>query len=110
MGTIELQNEIKYIISQLGWSQNELARILYTELHDDDHPDAIKNFKERLKKELSRSTTKEEKLKNYMDIISQQRKYEKIDTVFNKYKPTQVLSSSLRGGISKVSKELDNKL
>ena len=110
MGTIELQKEIKHIISQLGWSQNELARIIYTELHDSDHPEEIRKFKERLKKDLSRSTTNEEKLRSYINIITQQRKFENSDTVINKYKPTQVISSFLSRGMSKLSKELDEQL
>ena len=110
MGTIELQKEIKTIISQLGWSQNKLARIIYTELHDWDDPDEIKKFSERLKKDLYRSTTKEEKLKNYMHIIIQKSEYTKTDTIFNRYAPTQDISKFIRNGMSKISKELDGKL
>lgn len=112
MGTIqksiELQSQIKKLIVELGWSQNRLARILYTELNDWDDDDEITKFQEKLKKELQRSTTKVERLRIYLDVIIRHPDAQKLDVVFNKYIPCNSISSSLSEAMEDISQEIDN--
>lgn len=112
MGTkqevLEIQSHIKSLAVELGWTQNRLAQILYTELHEWDDDDEILKFQERLKKELQRSTTKVERLKKYLEIVVNHPDAQKLDVVFNKYVPQNAISSSLSKEMAKVSQEIDN--
>lgn len=112
MGTkqtsVELSSKIKELIAELGWSQNKLARILYTELNEWDDEDEILKFQEKLKKELQRPTTKVEKLKAYLDVIVRHPDAKKIDMVFNKYTPQNAISSSLSKAMVDISQEIDD--
>jgi len=112
MGTkqesIELQAQIKKLIVELGWSQNRLARILYTELNEWDDEDEIAKFQEKLKKELQRTTTKVERLRIYLDVIFRHPEAQKLDVVLNKYIPQNSISSSLSEAMADISQEIDN--
>lgn len=112
MGTkqesIELQAQIKKLTTELGWSQNKLARILYTELNEWDDEDEIAKFQEKLKKELQRSTTKAERLRIYLDVIIGYPEAQKLDLVLNKYIPLKSISSSLSEAMRDISQEIDN--
>jgi len=48
MNTLELQNEIKKIIGELGWSQKRLGREIYIATFDDDNDDEIKKFENNI--------------------------------------------------------------
>ena len=106
--TVELQSHIKILAANLGWSQNRLARVLYTEIHDWDNDEEIFKFQEKLKKELQRGTTKVEKLQRYLEILVNHPELQKLDVVFNKHVPQGAISSSLSRGIGEISKEIDN--
>lgn len=112
MGTkqesIELQAQIKKLTAELRWSQNELARILYTELNEWDDEDEIAKFQEKLKKELQRPTTKVERLRVYLDVITGHPQAKKLDVVLNKYIPQNSISSSLSEAMGDISQEIDN--
>jgi hypothetical protein len=56
-----LQSQLRTIASKMGWSINELARNIYTELNDIDNENEIRKFEQNFIKVLSRSTTKKEK-------------------------------------------------
>lgn len=106
--TLEIQSQIKNLAAELGWTQNRLAQILYTELNEWDDDEEILKFQERLKKELQRSTTKVNRLKKYLEIVVSHPEAQKLDVIFNKYVPTNAISSSLSKEMGKVSKEIDN--
>lgn len=112
MGTkqeaLEVQSQIKSLAAELGWTQNRLAQILYTELNEWDDDNEILKFQERLKKELQRSTTKIDRLKKYLEIVVSHPEAQKLDVIFNKYVPQNAISSSLSKEMGKVSKEIDN--
>ena len=112
MGTkqevLEVQSQIKSLAAELGWTQNRLAQILYTELNEWDDDNEILKFQERLKKELQRSTTKIDRLKKYLEIVVSHPEAQKLDVVFNKYVPQNAISSSLSKEMGKVSKEIDS--
>ncbi|WP_323751454.1 hypothetical protein [Marinobacter sp.] len=105
-----LQREIKFLIAKLGWSQNRLARELYTALNNWDDEDEIQSFQERLKKELQRKTTKTEKLKKYILIIIRHPEAQKIDVIANQYVGAGYISHSLEDGMAKISESLDRSL
>lgn len=103
----ELLLQIKELIAELGWTQNKLARILYTELYEWDDEDEILKFQERLKKELQRTTTKADRLRIYLDLIIRHPEAEKLDVVLNRYVPQDSISLSLRKSMENISSEID---
>ncbi|WP_028469417.1 hypothetical protein [Neptunomonas japonica] len=106
--TLELKYQIKELVTELGWSQNRLAQIVYTEMNDWDDDDAILKFQERLKKELQRSTTKPEKLQRYLEIIVSHPEAQKLDIVLNKYVPQGSITASLSRCMGDISQEIDS--
>lgn len=104
----ELLSQIKGLIAELGWTQNRLARILYSELHEWDDEDEIRRFQEKLKKELQRPTTKADRLKVYLDVMVRRTEAKKLDVVMNRYIPQESISSSLSKGMKDISSEIDN--
>ncbi|MFG5012662.1 hypothetical protein ID106_19115 [Vibrio cholerae] len=110
MGTENLQKQIKEIIATLGWTQNQLARVIYTELNDCDVEGEILKFEEKLKKALYRSTTKPELLNRYLSIISLHPDFEKLDKVKFTYKSTGFLSDGIEKEMKMISKSLDRTL
>lgn len=105
--TIEVQSQIKSLVAELGWSQNRLARILYTEMNEWDDEEEILKYQQRLKKELQRSTTKVKRLKEYLNIIVNHPDAKKLDVVLNRYIPQGSVSDSLSRGLREVSQEID---
>ncbi|WP_284449805.1 hypothetical protein [Spongiibacter tropicus] len=104
----ELLLQIKGLIAELGWTQNRLARILYSELHEWDDEDEICRFQEKLKKELQRPTTKADRLKVYLDVMVRHPEAQKLDVVMNRYIPQESISSTLSKGMKDISSEIDN--
>tara|TARA_R110000868_G_C10959968_1_gene768415 strand:- start:3119 stop:3490 length:372 start_codon:yes stop_codon:yes gene_type:complete len=104
----ELLLQIKGLIAELGWTQNRLARILYSELHEWDDQDEIYRFQEKLKKELQRPTTNADRLKVYLDVMVRHPEAQKLDVVMNRYIPQGSISSSLSKGMKDISSEIDN--
>jgi len=104
----ELLLQIKGLIAELGWTQNRLARILYSELNEWDDEDEICRFQEKLKKELQRPTTKADRLKVYLDVMVRHPEAQKLDVVMNRYIPQGSISSSLSKGMKDISTEIDN--
>ena len=104
----ELLLQIKGLIAELGWTQNRLARILYSELHEWDDEDEIYKFQEKLKKELQRPTTKVDRLKVYLDVMVRHPEAQKLDVFMNRYIPQESISSSLSKGMKDISSEIDN--
>lgn len=108
--TLELQYQIKQLLSQLKWSQNGFARIVFTELNDIDNEEEIIKFQEKLKKELQRETTKPERLKEYLNIIFRHMEYEKIDLFFNKNSSVSSIDPDIVIEMVEISKEIDRML
>ena len=59
--TLQLQGEIKRLIQQLGKSQNEAARLIYTETNEFDDEDEIKRFEDG-----SKNSFKEKRLNQFV--------------------------------------------
>jgi hypothetical protein len=108
MGTIELQNEIKSLIAKLKWSQKRLGREFCIAIHDYDNDDEIRRYEEKVKKDLSRSTTKPELLLSYLEVISQHSEFENLDLVIPFYRKSGVLSDVTEKGMNSISKSISN--
>lgn len=109
--TAELQAQIKKIIKQLGWSQNQFAKSYYTHTHDWDVDDEILKFQECFKKELQRTTTSKERLLTYLEFLNQDEKVQKMDLVANKHIPLDSgLSQTFIIEMEKISKFIDSEM
>lgn len=106
MDTVSAQNEIKRIISKLGWSQNRLAREIYVATYDFDDDDKINKLEERLKKELKRKTTKSERLLEYISIISRHNEFKNLDLIVPSYIEGNSVSPTLKSGMAAISEKL----
>ncbi|ADZ91980.1 hypothetical protein [Marinomonas mediterranea] len=106
MGTVstqKLQTEIKSILGKLKWSHKKLARVVYAERNDFDNEDEIVRFEESFKKDLSRPTTKPERLSEYLMILSQQDEFQKSGMILPVYTKSGVLSETMEEGMKDIS-------
>jgi hypothetical protein len=108
--TTELKNCILDLLERLGWSQKRLAKEIYWATYDDDDPVELKRHEERLKKELQRSSTKPERLKEYIKIISQHHEFTKLDIVRPQYVPMPECDPDLDLAMKNISMEISDKL
>ena len=108
MGTIELQDEIKGILATLKWSQKRLGREFYIAQHDYDDDDEIRRYEEKVKKDLSRKTTKPELLIKYLEIISQHNEFKNLNVVIPCYVKSGSLSDEIESGMLSISKEIND--
>lgn len=108
--TEKLQKDIKEIIAKLGWSQNRLALEIYMSENEVDNDDEITRFEGKLKKELFRSTTKPQRLNEYLDIIARHSDFEKLDIIIPRYHSSGILSEEMEAGLKKISLMISKKL
>ncbi len=88
MGTKEtkhLQNEIKKLIDGLNWSQKQLGEAVYFSRYDDEDETEIQRMVEKVKKHLTRPTTKPEILAQYINVIANHPEYRKTQRVIPCY-------------------------
>lgn len=104
----DLQKEIKSLLDKLNWSLPKLAEVIYVEKIDDDEMQdeaaAIKKFESKLKKQLSRNTTKADLLKEYLLIISNHSDFSKLGLVTPYYTKSNKLSNTMESGMQNISK------
>ncbi|KMQ72853.1 hypothetical protein [Marinobacter subterrani] len=108
--TLELQKAIESLIARVGWSRKALARQLHWELNDTDDDEELKRFEERLKKELTRPTTKPELLERYLDILRQLPDIEKAGLVIPQYVATKHMDPDIESVLMDISKNLSKSL
>jgi transcriptional regulator with XRE-family HTH domain len=110
--TRELQTIIKELCTRAGWSQKRLAREIYiaSQEYDDEDDIEINRFEEKLKKALSRPTTKPEQLQHYLDVMRDMTAIEKTDLIVPQYHSSKVLEPELEKAMLEISKELTKKL
>jgi hypothetical protein len=110
MTTEELQSEIKNTMSSLGWKTTHLAEVLYVAINDDDvqndDPEEIKRFYEKLKGQLKRETTNPELLANYLKILSEHPEVQKHKLILPIYPKNNCLSDKFVAKMSQLSKEI----
>ncbi|WP_339648991.1 hypothetical protein [Halopseudomonas pelagia] len=106
--TEELQSHIKDLIGRLGWSSKRFAReIHHIEGSGADTDSEIANFEERIKKQLSRKTTKPSLLRRYLEILGTHEDFAELGMVMpHCYKPSS-MSQELFDGMALISKRLD---
>ncbi|EGR0394887.1 hypothetical protein OC506_20440 [Vibrio vulnificus] len=110
MNIREAQNEIRELISLLGWSQKRLARELYMEEFDDDDELEIQRYEEKIKKALSRATTKLELLKGYLNFITSHPTFSKKRLVLNHFHSRECLSAEQLKVMEEFSSLVDKKI
>ncbi len=111
MDAEHLQKLIRNYQAKLNWTLNDLANALYVELHDDDDLNKQAKFRETLKKQLQRSSTPNEKLKRYLQIIEQVPDFKRLNLVANKHIDTEsVLSKKASSRLQKISIKLTERL
>ena len=108
--TLELQKAIESLIARVGWSRKALARQLHWELNDTDDDEELKRFEERLKKELTRPTTKPELLERYLDVLRRLPVVEKAGLVVTQYVATKHLDPDIESVLMDLSKDLSQSL
>lgn len=108
--TKELQNDIKNLISRLGWSQKKCAREIYFEMYEVINDDEECRFVENFKKELARSTIKPERLAEYLNIISRHREVEKLNIIKPSLADDNCLSETFKQEMKKISKSIGKNL
>lgn len=104
----DLKKEIKILLGKLNWSLPKLAEVIYVEKFDDDEAQdeaiAIKKFESKLKKQLSRKTTKAELLQEYLVIISNHADFSKLGLIMPYYTKSKKLSNTMEVGMQSISK------
>ncbi|WP_217646350.1 hypothetical protein [Marinobacter sp. DSM 26671] len=70
----------------------------------------MKRFEERLKKELTRPTTKPELLEHYLDVIRRLPEIEKANLVVPQYTASKLLDPEIEGALLDFSKGLTQSL
>ncbi|MFL1466850.1 hypothetical protein [Marinobacter sp. HN1S83] len=108
--TLELQEAIESLIARVGWSRKALARQLHWELNDTDDNEELNRFEERLKKELTRPTTKPELLERYLDVIRHLPEVEKANLVVPQYISSKRLYPEIESALIDLSKDLSKSL
>jgi len=105
MGTKELQEEIKRLLNKLKWSQKRLGRELYFAKHEyEDDNLELKRYEEKVKKDLTRKTTKIGVLETYLDLISQHNEFKNIGFEIPTYMSSGVLGDEMEIEMEKISK------
>jgi hypothetical protein len=109
MGTDKIRNlqcEINELIRTLGWSQKRLGREIYASLHDDDDEIEIRRMEEKVKKALSRPSTKHELLEQYRTVIANHPEFIKSQQVIPCYTPMGELEPKLEQEMKAISKSI----
>jgi ribosomal protein L31 len=84
-GTKHLQSEIKKLIDGLGWSLRQLGEAVYFSRFDDEDETEIQRMVEKVKKHLTRSTTSQEILAQYLSVIANHPEFRKTQRVIPHY-------------------------
>lgn len=103
MGTKETkkaQKAFKQLLSSQGWSLSKFARAHYMDNNDTDNEQEIKAYIEKIKKQLSRNSTKVELIESYIDYI--QSHYDFIN-IIPKNHSIGKFNSLLEAGLREVS-------
>lgn len=111
-GSEQLQQEIKKLIKQLGWSQKRFARELFamTDEADTASEEEVRQYEERVKKQLSRPATKPELLQQYLHQLQKHHAFANLKVVVPIYVPLEGSNTDFVKGMQLISKMLDKEL
>lgn len=109
MGTAQKQKQIKEILSKLQLSIRKFAGLVYEALYDDFDEEAEIKLAETIKKQLSRKTTPEATLDQYLEILAEQPGFEALQLGYikSRYVPHTCLSDEMTEVMRQISVELD---
>ena len=116
MGTAtkQKQKQIQKALDALGWSHSQFASVLYDELNPNDDfketdKDDIRKLGQNIKKQLQRESTPDERLKQYLLILSEHPDYQalKLGTMLPKYVEHECINNDLTDQLTELSAELD---
>lgn len=110
MGTAQKQKQIKEILSKLQLSIRKFAGLVYEALYDDFDEEAEIKLAETVKKQLSRKTTPEATLDQYLEILAEQPGFEALQLGYikSRYVPHTCLSDEMTEAMILLSAELDS--
>lgn len=110
MGTAQKQKQIKEILSKLQLSIRKFAGLVYEALYDDFDEEAEIKLAETIKKQLSRKTTPEATLDQYLEILVEQPGFEALQLGYikSRYVPHTCLSDEMTEAMILLSAELDS--
>lgn len=110
--TQRLQDEIKGLIKQLGWSQKRFARELQAMDDDADTWTAVEEetsrYEERVKKQLTRPTVAPELLRRYLQQLQSHEAFANLDVIVPYFEADASLPQELLEGMRKISAMLDD--
>lgn len=116
MGTTkkQKQKQIQNALDALGWSHHRFADVLYDELNDNDDfketdKDDIRKLGQNIKKQLQRDSTPEERLNQYLQILSKHPDYQALGLgyILPTYLPHRSIDEGLALQLTQLSSELD---
>ncbi len=110
MGAKKLQQEIKKLLREMGWTQAKAARCIYCENNELDDEDEIRRYAEAFKKQLNRPTTAPEYLKNVYDTLCRQRPAQRLRKVKPTYVAGPALPPTIQVEMLKISQEFDRQI
>jgi len=107
--TQKLQQEIKRLIKQLGWSQKRFARELHgmSDEADCSTMKEVGQYVERMKKQLTRSTVAPELLEAYLQQLQSHQDFAKLDVFIPYFVPDDRLPKEFVAGMKTISGILD---
>lgn len=110
--TQRLQDEIKRLIKQLGWSQKRFARELHAMDDDADTWTAVEEetsrYEERVKKQLTRPTVAPELLRRYLQQLQSHEAFANLHVIVPYFEADASLPQELLEGMRKISAMLDD--
>lgn len=116
MGTAkkQKQKQIQNALDALGWSHRQFADVLYEELNDNNDfketdKDDIRKLGQNIKKQLQRDSTPEERLNQYLQILSEHPDYQALNlgSILPTYVPHRGIDEGLALQLTQLSSELD---
>lgn len=110
--TMRLQDEIKSLLKQLGWSQKRFARELQVMEEDDARryttgEEETSRYEERVKKHLTRPTVAPELLHRYLYQLQSHEAFAKLDVLVPYFEADVSFSQDFLEGMRKISTMLD---
>jgi len=109
----EIQAEIKDVLGKCGLSMRQFASRLYFEGVDIEDDEEEKRFCEKFKKDLSRASSKKEKLlelQGYRSFLYTVTEVKATNLIFTPNEPIKRFGSEFDKKMAEISKELEEKI
>ena len=103
------QNELKYWIKKIGFSQNKFAQHFCNDMMS-EHEEDIEKFPEAFKKQLQRKTTKVNIIDKYLEFLFTLSEFEELNKIKLNYIVNNNFGDIFNKRMKKISKNITNKL